>query len=123
MLRRWDYNAMANGNDLAKTLGVKTEALTIISLLLASLITAVCVSFLGIIGFVGLIAPQIMKKFIGDDFRFLIPTSFLFGSNLLLLSDLLGRVVINGSSLPVGAITSLLGGPMFIYLLLRERDR
>ena len=123
LYKRWDYNAISGGSDFATSLGVNVERTTIISLLFASLITAVCVSFLGIIGFVGLIAPQIMKKFIGDDFRYLIPTSFFFGTNLLLVSDLLGRVVINGGSLPVGAITSLLGGPMFIYLLLRERDR
>lgn len=122
MLKRWDYNAMANGNDLAKTLGVKTEGLTIISLLLASLITAVAVSFLGVIGFIGLISPQIMKKFIKDDFRYLIPASCLFGSCLLILSDIVSRVIVIGTSLPVGAITSLLGGPMFIYLLLRKKN-
>ncbi len=123
LIKRWDYNAISGGTDLAESLGVRVELTTIISLLLASLITAVCVSFLGIIGFVGLIAPQIMKRFIGDDFRYLIPTSFVFGGNLLLLSDLVGRLILRGSSLPVGAITSLLGGPMFIYLLLRGRKR
>ena len=121
MYKRWDYNALSNGNDLARTLGVKTEGLTIISLLLASLITAVCVSFMGVIGFIGLISPQIMKKFIKDDFRYLIPGSFLFGSCLLMLSDIISRVLVIGTSLPVGAITSLLGGPMFIYLLLRKK--
>ena len=121
IIKGFDYNAIANGRGFAKTLGVKVERTSIISLLLASLITAVCVSFLGIIGFVGLIAPQIMKRFVRDDFRYLIPSSFLFGSALLLLSDLVSRLIIQGTPLPVGAITSLLGGPMFIYLLIRGR--
>ena len=122
LFKRWDFNALSNGQDLASSLGVKVNKVTLISLLLSSLITAVCVSFLGVIGFVGLIAPQIMKKIIGDDFRFLIPSSFLFGVCLLLLSDTIGRVILLGTALPVGAITSLLGGPMFIYLLLRKKD-
>ena len=121
IIKGYDYNAIANGRGFAKTLGVKVERTSIISLLLASFITAVCVSFLGIIGFVGLIAPQIMKRFVKDDFRYLIPSSFLFGSALLLLSDLVSRLIIKGTPLPVGAITSLLGGPMFIYLLIRGR--
>lgn len=119
--KRWDYSAMSNGHAFAKSLGVNTQATTIVSLLAASLITAVCVSFLGIIGFIGLIAPQIMKRIIGDDYRFLLPTAFFCGASVLLISDTVGRLVIAGTSLPAGAVTSLLGGPMFIYLLLRER--
>lgn len=122
LFKRWEYNAITSGYDIANSLGVKVEKTTIVSLLLASLITSICVAFLGIIGFVGLIAPQIMKRIIGEDFRFLIPTSFLFGSCLLLVSYLFGTLIFSGSNLPVGAITSLLGGPMFIYLLLRGKD-
>lgn len=121
-IKRWDYSAMANGNSVASGLGVNTLATTIISLLLASLITAVCVAFLGIIGFIGLIAPQIMRKIIGDDFRFLLPTSFLCGATVLLVADTLGRIAIAGTTLPVGAITSLIGGPVFLYLLLKEKN-
>lgn len=119
--KRWDYSAMTHGHSYAKSLGVKTQSTTIMTLLLASLITAVCVSFLGIIGFIGLIAPQIMKRIIGDDYRYLLPTSFFCGATILLIADTVGRLVIAGTSLPVGAVTSLLGGPMFLYLLLREK--
>lgn len=119
--KRWDYSAMSNGMTYAKSVGVKTQSTTIVSLLLASLITAVCVSFLGIIGFVGLIAPQIMKRIVGDDYRFLLPATLLCGMSILLVADTVGRIVIMGTSLPVGAITSLLGGPMFLVLLLKEK--
>lgn len=120
--KRWDYCAMSNGMAYAKSVGVKTTSTTIISLLFASLITAVCVSFLGIIGFVGLIAPQIMKRIIGDDYRFLLPCTLLGGTCILLIADTVGRLVIAGTSLPVGAITSLLGGPLFLILLLKEKN-
>lgn len=122
-LKRWDFSAMTGGINYAKTLGVKTEPLTIISLLLASLITAVTVSFLGVIGFVGLIAPQFMKRIIGDDFGYLLPSSFLAGALLLLVSDVLGRVVIAGTSIPVGVVTSLIGGPVFLIILIGRKNR
>lgn len=119
--KRWDYAAMANGMTVAKSLGVKTTRVTTVSLLFASLITAVCVSFLGIIGFIGLIAPQIMRRIIGDDYRYLLPCSLFMGASVLLASDTIGRLVLFGTSLPVGAVTSLLGGPLFLYLLLKEK--
>lgn len=119
--RRWDYNAMANGEEVAKSLGVRTERTRFWSLLLASMICAVCVSFLGIIGFVGLIAPQAVKRFLGADHRFLLPASALAGAALLLFADTVGRWILTGISLPVGAITSLLGAPLFLWLLLRKK--
>lgn len=120
-LKRWDFSAMSGGIAYAKTLGVNTRFMTIMSLLLASLITSVTVSFLGIIGFVGLTAPQFMKRIVGDDYRFLLPSSFLAGALLLLISDILGRLPIFGTSVPVGVITSLIGGPVFLAILLRRK--
>lgn len=120
-LRRWDFSAMSGGIAYAKTLGVNTRFMTIMSLLLASLITSVTVSFLGIIGFVGLTAPQFMKRIVGDDYRFLLPSSFLAGALLLLISDILGRLPIFGTSVPVGVVTSLIGGPVFLAILLRRK--
>lgn len=120
-LKRWDFSAMSGGLAYAKTLGVNTRFMTIISLLLASLITSVTVSFLGIIGFVGLTAPQFMKRIVGDDYRFLLPSSFLAGALLLLISDILGRLPIFGTSVPVGVVTSLIGGPVFLAILLRRK--
>lgn len=116
---RWNYNALANGEELAKSLGVNTNRLVMMGLILTSLITAVCISFMGVIGFIGLVAPQIMRIILGDDHRFLIPASMLAGGIVLLLSDIAANVVIAPAILPVGAITSLLGGPMFLYLLIR----
>lgn len=120
-LKRWDYNAMAGGEEIARSLGIRTRRVRLCSLLLASLICAVCVSFLGIIGFVGLIAPQSVKRFVGADYRYMLPASALAGAALLLLSDTIARVVITGVALPVGAVTSLLGGPVFLWMLLRRR--
>ena len=123
MFNRINYDAMTAGIDAARTMGVNTRRVSILSLLFASLITATCVSFLGIIGFIGLVAPHIIKRFIGDNHRFLIPATFLTGVGILLIADTISRTIISGLSLPVGAITSLLGGPMFIYLLIRGKQK
>ena len=119
--QRWNYNALANGEETAKALGINSERVRFWGLLTAALITSVAVSFLGMIGFIGLVGPQIMRRIVGADHRFLIPTSALAGSVILLASDTLARTVISPVVLPVGALTSLLGGPMFLYLLLKGR--
>ena len=92
------------------------------SLLLASLITAVCVSFLGVIGFVGIICPHVTKKLLGQDHRIAIPVTALSGSLLLLVADTLSRSMGNGSALPVGAITSLLGAPFFLSIIFSRKE-
>ena len=89
-------------------------------MLAASLVTAVAVSFMGIIGFVGLIAPQIMRRVLGVDHRFLIPASALTGAALLLFSDTLARTMISPVVLPVGAITSFFGAPLFLFILAKR---
>ena len=117
MLMSWKYNALLSGEATAKTMGVHVERLRFISLLLSSVITAVCVSFLGVIGFVGIICPHVTKKLLGQDHRVTLPVSCLMGSLLLLLADTLSRSLGSGSALPVGAITSLLGAPFFIAII------
>ena len=117
MLKRWDYNALDSGEETAKSLGVHVENVRMGGMLVSSLITAVAVSFLGIIGFIGLVAPQIMRRVMGGDHRHLIPASALTGSLLLLISDTLARTMIAPVVLPVGAITSFFGAPLFLYLL------
>lgn len=121
MFMRWNYNAMANGEELAKSLGVKTSQIRFWGLLISSLLTAVSVAFMGMIGFIGLIGPQIMKRLIGSDHRFLIPASALMGSVILLVADTVARTVISPVILPVGAVTSLLGAPLFFYMLLKGK--
>ena len=121
-LKSWKYNALLSGEATAKTMGVHVERLRFFSLLLASVITAVCVSFLGIIGFVGIICPHITKKLLGQDHRVTVPVSCLSGSLLLLLADTLSRCLGSGSALPVGAITSLLGAPFFIAIIFSRKE-
>ncbi len=120
MVRRWDYNAIDGGEDVAKSLGVHTERVRLGGMFMAALIAAVTVSFLGIIGFIGLVAPQITKRLIGTDKRYLIPASALMGAIILLASDTLARTIISPQVLPVGAVTSFLGAPLFLYLLMRK---
>ena len=123
MAMAWKYNALLSGEATAKTMGIRVESLRFASLLLASVITAVCVSFLGVIGFVGIICPHIVKKMMGQDHRVSIPATLLSGSLLLLLTDTLSRSLGNGSALPVGAITSLLGAPFFIAIIFTGRGK
>ena len=122
MLLAWRYNALLSGGDTAGTLGVNVALLRFVSLLTASVMTAVCVSFLGIIGFVGIICPHTVKRLMGQDHRWSIPASALSGSLLLLLADLLSRSLGSGSALPVGAITSLLGAPFFLTLIFGKKE-
>ena len=122
MVMSWKYNALLSGEATAKTMGIHVEGLRFATLLLASIITAVCVSFLGVIGFVGIICPHVTKKLLGQDHRITIPASALSGSLLLLLADTLSRSAGNGSALPVGAITSLLGAPFFIAIIFSRKE-
>lgn len=122
MLMSSKYNAMLAGDAVAKSMGINVDRLRLISLLLASVITAVCVSFLGIIGFVGIICPHITKKLIGQDHKYAIPTSALVGSLLILVADTLSRSIGNGAALPVGAVTSLLGAPFFLSIIFSKKE-
>lgn len=117
----WRLNALLSGDSTAKSMGVNVDLLRFVSMLLASMITAVCVSFLGIIGFVGIICPHVVKRLLGHDHRVSIPASALAGSVLLLLADTLSRSIGNGSALPVGAITSMLGAPFFLAIIFGRR--
>lgn len=121
-LRRWDYNALDSGEDTAWGLGVDVSKLRFWTLLISSLVTAVAVSFMGIIGFIGLIAPHMMRRVLGVDNRFLIPASALTGSALLLIADTLARTIVSPVVLPVGAITSFCGAPLFLFILSRGRS-
>ena len=120
-LMSWKYNALLSGEATAKTMGIHVEGLRFVSLLLASLITAACVSFLGVIGFVGIICPHVAKKLLGQDHRVTVPVSCLMGSLLLVLADTLSRSLGGGSALPVGAITSLLGAPFFLCIIFGKK--
>lgn len=123
LLVSWQLNALLSGEATAKTMGVPVELLRFVCLLLASVMTAVCVSFLGVIGFVGIICPHTVKKLLGQDHRATVPASALAGSLLLLLADTVSRSMGGGSALPVGAITSMLGAPFFLAIIFSEKGK
>lgn len=120
MFKRWDYNAIDSGEEVAKGLGVDVSKERIIGMILVSVLCAIAVSFFGVIAFVGLLAPHIARMLIGADHRYLIPVSIILGAIILVVSDFIGKTIIDPSVIPVGIITSLLGGPLFIYLLIRR---
>jgi len=117
-----DLNVMLLGEEPAQHLGIEVETLKKIIILSTSLITAAAVSVSGIIGFVGLIIPHIMRILVGPDHRILLPSSALVGGIFLVWADTLARTVIAPTEIPVGIITALFGAPFFIYLL-RTRKR
>lgn len=115
----WNYKALQSGDEYAKSLGVKPERARLSGMVAASLVTAVVVSFYGVIAFVGLVVPHIVRRIIGGDELLLIPASALFGAVFLLLADTLARTIISPVILPVGILTSFLGAPLFLFLLIK----
>ena len=122
LLISWRLNALLSGEAAAKTMGIRVEWLRFLVMLTASVITAVCVSFLGVIGFVGIICPHVTKRLLGQDHRVTIPVTALSGSILLLAADTFARSMGGGSALPVGAITSLLGAPFFLSIIFSRKE-
>ena len=123
MWNRWNYNALESGGATARSLGVNVDLLSYASMAVCTLIAAMSVAFVGVISFIGLIAPHMIRRFTGSDYRFLIPGSALCGAILLLLGDLVSKSILSPIVLPIGAITSFLGAPVFLYMLFRGRDR
>lgn len=119
----WNYNAIDAGDETAKGLGVNVERTRLTGMVIAALVSAVIVAFLGVIGFVGLVCPHMVRRVIGDDQRYLIPGSTLFGGILLLASDTAARLIISPYVLPVSILTAFMGAPVFIYLLLKGYKR
>ncbi len=122
-LNRWNYNALQNGGHVAGGLGVDVGRTRTVGVLVASLMAAAMVSFVGLINFIGLIAPHIARRFVGNDYRFLLPASLVLGSTIMLASDFVARMIISPIILPIGAITSFLGAPLFLYLLYKGYKR
>ena len=116
---RWDYNALLSGEETAISLGIQVKRLTLVNMVLCCLCSSVVVSQVGLISFIGLVAPHIVRMVVGNNHVYLIPGSILGGATLLLLGDLFARTVISPVILPIGAITSFLGGPLFLYLLFK----
>ena len=113
-------NIMQLDEEQAQQLGINVERLKLILLAVATMVTAAAVSFVGIIGFVGIITPHAVRLVWGPDFRFVLPLSFISGAIFLILADVLARTLIAPSEIPIGVITALCGAPFFLYLLRRR---
>jgi len=117
-----DYNALSLGEEGASQLGVDVERVKRWTFVLGSLLTGVAVSVTGLIGFVGLVVPHILRLLLGPDHRILLPAALFGGAAFLVLADLLSRLLLAPNELPVGVVTALVGGPFFL-ILLRRRSR
>ncbi len=117
-----DLNAMALGEERAGQLGVEVERFKLRTLATGSLLAAAAVSVAGVIGFVGLMTPHILRLVLGADHRRLLPAVVIGGAAFMVLADLAARTLLAPEEIPVGALTALLGGPFFLYLLRRERS-
>lgn len=115
-----DLNVISLGEETARNLGIETERLKLMVIAITSLVTSAAVSVSGIIGFVGLIVPHIMRRVVGADHRSLIPSAALTGAILMVVADLLARIL---GELPVGVITAMIGAPFFLYLLRSQAGR
>jgi len=113
-------NLIVTGEETALQLGVEVEKVKRLLLITASLITGVVVSVSGVIGFVGLMVPHMMRMVLGSDHRLLLPASCLFGLSFLVIADTIARTIIAPLELPVGVVTAIFGAPFFIYLLRRK---
>jgi ABC-type Fe3+-siderophore transport system permease subunit len=116
-----DLNLSALGEERASQLGQEVERFKRLMLAIGALLAAAAVSVSGLIGFVGLMTPHILRLFVGADHRRLLPASIIGGAAFLVLADLAARTVVSPEEIPVGAVTAVLGGPFFLYLLRRQR--
>ncbi|MFV0522333.1 MAG: FecCD family ABC transporter permease [Mangrovibacterium sp.] len=114
-------NALRLGEEKAKHLGINTDVAVKILFILTSLLTGICVAVAGVIGFVGLIIPHILRLIFGTDYRVLLLNSFLFGASFLVCSDMIARTIISPNELPIGVITGIIGGIAFIIIMSRKK--
>lgn len=116
-------NALRLGEERAMHLGVNTQIAIKVLFILASLLAGVCVSVAGVIGFVGLIIPHLIRMFLGSDYRILLLSSFLLGASFLVFSDVVARTIISPNELPIGVITGIIGGTVFIFIMGQKNRR
>ena len=120
-LRSHTMNLMAMGHDMATTMGVNMKTTTALLLVVTSLMISATVSFCGLVGFVGLVTPHMLRMVLGPDHRLLTPACVLGGATFLVVCDLLARVLPSQGEIPVGVITALIGAPLFIFLLRKSQ--
>jgi iron complex transport system permease protein len=114
-------NLLLLGRETAAAMGINVKNIVLLLLVITSLMVSIIVSLSGLVGFVGLVIPHIFRLVLGPDHRLLVPSCLLGGATYLILCDLLARVLPSSGELPVGIITALIGAPLFIVLLLRNR--
>ncbi len=117
----WQLNILSSGEDEARSLGVNPRAIRFAIILTVTLVTAIIVSFTGVIGFIGLAAPHMARLLLGSDHRLLFPASALTGAFFLMISDTLARTLLGNTELPIGIITSFLGVPFLVSILMSRR--
>jgi len=117
--RSMDYDLILGGDELAKSAGISPERIRLETTIIAALGTALATSFVGVIGFICLVAPHAARLLVGGGHRYLMPTSMLMGSIILLVADVIGRTAIAPTIIPVGIMTSMVGAPLLIYLLIK----
>ena len=115
-----EFNLFMMGEEQAKQLGLNVKRFKRCMMIVASVLTALCVAFCGIIGFVGLVIPHACRMALGSDHRLIMPASIVLGAMLMLFADLIARTVLSPMELPVGAITAMIGTPIFAYMLMRK---
>ncbi|MCL2143318.1 MAG: iron chelate uptake ABC transporter family permease subunit, partial [Methanomassiliicoccaceae archaeon] len=115
-----EFNLVLLGEDQARQMGLNVKKFSRSMLVIASVLTALCVAFVGIIGFVGLVIPHLCRMILGGDHRLVLPASIAVGGALMMFADLIARIAYYGQELPVGAITTMIGVPVFAYLLIRR---
>jgi iron complex transport system permease protein len=121
IIKSWDLNSIGAGDDAAKSLGIDVDRTRIILMIVATLITSTTICFTGTIGFVGLVAPHITRLIIGGDNCYIVPVSGVIGALLLSVSDVLAMNIISPVVIPIGVMTSFMGVPLFIYLIIKMR--
>ncbi len=115
-----EYNLYSMGEDQAAQLGLNVKRFKRVTMVVASVLTSLCVAFVGIIGFVGLVVPHACRMALGSDHRLIMPASVVIGAMLMLFADLVARTVMSPAELPVGAITAMIGTPVFAYMLMKR---
>ncbi|WP_318445263.1 FecCD family ABC transporter permease [Photobacterium leiognathi] len=123
MRQAWAMTAIRSGEDQARSIGIRVERMRLMVLLRVSLLTAVAVAFVGEIGFVGLVGPHITRMLLGEDHRFFLPGSAIAGALLLSLASIASKSLIPGVILPIGIVTSLIGIPFFMSLILSSKGK
>ena len=122
VILRWSLNIMTQGEEEAKALGVNTKAVRLASIISATIVTATATSLCGMISYVGLVIPHLVRMITGCDYRKTVPASILLGASFLLLVDTISRSIAT-VELPIGILTSLIGAPFFLYLIIREAKK